>query len=313
VWLKPRPQELRGEDWAEATALHVWAVLPKPPQWKKDVKRSSIKGTAVAVGEGQFLTACALVEDERAIGLARVNKYYVAELIGRSDDGACLLSAEDPPVNLPEWRRTAPPPGIAEPAILLTSIDQDNIDAQTAAVVGDRLGAGPVNGRLASAAFDRFGAVLGIAVAETGGGLRLIGSEALTWTELARLDPTSPGRSESNNERFTVAVDPEFSPPERRPTVAEVEPAAGPRESGDGSARTLIDRIEAAFGDLSTSATSSRAQDRDTASDNSNRENQTRSDQSREDRDRSDQAQSDRGNSDQGRGNQGRNGNDRGD
>jgi hypothetical protein len=311
VWLKPRPHELRGEEWAKAAALHVWAVLPEPPQWKKDVTRTGIKGTAVVVGEGQFLTACTLVEDDRSVGLARVNKYYVAELIGRSDDGACLLAADDPPVNLPEWRRTAPAPGIAEPAILLTSIDQDEIDAQTTTIVGDRFKAGPVDGRLASAAFDRFGAVIGIAVVETGGGLRLIGSEALAWTDLARLDPTNPGRSESNNERFTVAVDPEFSPPERRPAASEIEPAAGPGESDGGPFGTAIDRIEAVLTSLSSSVTSDRNQGRKAAGDNASRESrsqgdQRRSDQGRDDRGRNEQDRNDRDGENRGRSKQDR-------
>jgi hypothetical protein len=318
AWLQPRPQELGGEDWAEATALHVWAVLPEAPQWKKDVTRTGIKGTAVVVGEGQFLTACTLVEDERAIGLARVTKYYVAELVRRLADGACLLYAEGPPVNLPAWRRTAPPPGIAEPAILVTSIDPNEIDAQTTTIVGDRFSAGRVDGRLASAAFDRFGAVLGIAVVETGGGLRLIGSDALALTDLARLDPTSPIRSESNNERFTVAVAPEFSPPERRPAASEIEPAAGPRESDGGPVGIAIDRIEAVLSSLSSSAKSDKNRGRNAAGDNPSRENRgqgnkRRDDQGRDDRGRNDQDRDDRERDSRGRGNQDRGNSDRDD
>jgi len=216
--LRPRPAELSGQGWAETTSRHVWAVVPEPPRWKKDVTPDKIKGTAVVIGQGEFLVACSLVADASGVGLARVNKYYVASLVRRTDDGACLLAAPDAPVNLPSWRRARPDAARAERVILLSANGVRDISARTATLFGGALRSGSSPVSSPAVAFDRFGAIIGLALPNDDGSGRLIGSEALRSSALARLDLEVPIGNDRPDEQFNVVAAPEIAPPEPRPT-----------------------------------------------------------------------------------------------
>lgn len=234
---EPRPSELVGQSWADQTSRYVWAVLPEPPRWKKDISPDKIQGTAVVVSDGHFLAACALIEDENAVGLARVNKYYIASLVRRIDDGSCLLAAPDAPVNLPSWRRVKPPSANAEPVILVSMTGVRDIHARTATLLGGTFRGATLGPAKPAIAFDRFGAIIGLAVSTDEGTRQLIGNQALRFADLARLEPEAPIRDDRPDTEFSVVATPEFAAPELRPTTIALSAEPERQDDDDRSAR----------------------------------------------------------------------------
>jgi hypothetical protein len=77
----------------------IWGVVPDAPRYKKDLRPSLIRGSAVAVSPTSLLTTCAAVDGRERVGIVRHNKYYMADVRPADPRGdTCWLEAPSAPL-----------------------------------------------------------------------------------------------------------------------------------------------------------------------------------------------------------------------
>jgi len=236
---------------ARVAARSLWAVYPEAPEYKKELEASRISGAAVAVNDDRLLVACAALDDEGRVGVARHNKYHIGVAAPQPNQGeGCLVDVEPTDVNLPAGYRTVDDLEAGERVLALFSDDPANATAVGGRIVrlddGSKDVAVILPAEVRSAVlFDERGMLVGVMTA----GGELASLEPAPGVALARAEiqetPTLIRRrddDDANERRFAVAIAPDrdsdeepggSAPGAPDAATAAIAPAAGPEDADD--------------------------------------------------------------------------------
>ena len=190
---RPAPPPL--DDARKTAAKSLWAVVPNPPRYKKNLDWRDIAGSAVAVAPTTLVAACTVVEGPRRIGLVRHGKVRAARITARDGNGLCLLAVDEGPLNLPPARRDPETLRPGEPVFAIRSVS--NADYRLAPGRVGATGAAPL---LATSValdkgailFDAYGALIGAVAGPDGGALALTDALAPATLAPSGLGPVLP-------------------------------------------------------------------------------------------------------------------------